>query len=101
MPQLDFLTYFYQYNWLLITFLVFYFYSLKEIFPSISTALKARTKKTLRDRVDLYNIEREENHSLKEYEELWEKVLKIREKQAQQILVIKTKKSCDQFTYIK
>jgi F0F1-type ATP synthase membrane subunit b/b' len=96
MPQLDFITYSYQFHWLLLAFSFFYIFTLKYVFPSITSALKARAKKLLSDKKDLFNIETEEQKGLVVYETLWDKALKLKEKQMQYIQTAQTKISLTQ-----
>jgi F0F1-type ATP synthase membrane subunit b/b' len=44
MPQLDTLTYFSQYVWLVITFASVYYFAIEFIIPSTASALKLRSK---------------------------------------------------------
>jgi len=91
MPQLDVITYFYQFNWLLLSFGIFYIFTLKIVFPTIATTLKARTKKFLRDRKDLSNIETEEKNGLFVYETIWDSALRLKEKQISYIQALQYK----------
>ncbi len=81
MPQLDSVTYFLQFNWLFFIFIFLYLTSLLFVFPSIATALKARSRKTLKDRLDLSAIEQVESSTVFTYEKLWESVLALKDKQ--------------------
>lgn len=93
MPQLDFVTYLDQFQWLFVVFMFFYLFVLSVFFPSISSALKVRTKKVLREKKDLANIESEEVNSLIKYESVWEKSLKIQQMQLSYIKLIQTSTS--------
>nr|AML60642.1 ATP synthase F0 subunit 8 [Moramonas marocensis] len=61
MPQLDKVTFFSQFFWLLVFFLSFYLLSLKIILPSISTLLKIRKKKIDRIHSDIRLLKGEES----------------------------------------
>lgn len=81
MPQLDIVSYFYQFNWLLLTFFVFYIFLLKNFLPAVAKALKTRTKKLIKDKNDVFNIEEKEKQALLSYEKTWDSLLKVKNKQ--------------------
>nr|YP_009004141.1 ATP synthase F0 subunit 8 [Tsukubamonas globosa]BAO51983.1 ATP synthase F0 subunit 8 [Tsukubamonas globosa] len=81
MPQLDSVTYFLQFNWLFVIFIGLYLASLLFVFPSIATVVKARSRKILKDKLDLSAIEHVESNTLHVYEKIWESVLALKDKQ--------------------
>jgi F0F1-type ATP synthase membrane subunit b/b' len=89
MPQLDFVTYVYQFNWLLVVFSLFYIFTLKFVFPSISAALKARSRRLILDRKDVLSMKLEQKKSSLNYEIIWENILRIHEKQVKFIQATK------------
>jgi F-type H+-transporting ATPase subunit b len=68
MPQLDKVTYFSQFFWLLVFFLSFYVICLKIILPSISTVLKIRTKKIDSMSSEMNVLKEEQNSILSTYD---------------------------------
>nr|YP_007890777.1 ATP synthase F0 subunit 8 [Seculamonas ecuadoriensis]AGH24472.1 ATP synthase F0 subunit 8 [Seculamonas ecuadoriensis] len=68
MPQLDKVTYFSQFFWLLVFFLSFYVICLKIILPSISTILKIRTKKIDSMSSEMNVLKEEQNSILSTYD---------------------------------
>ncbi len=81
MPQLDFATYLYQFNWFLLVFFVFYICVLKYILPTISAVMKARSKKLILDRKDVLAMNSQRRKVSKNSEILWETALRTSEKQ--------------------
>lgn len=81
MPQLDSITYFLQFNWLFFIFISLYLTSLLFVFPSIATAIKTRSRKVLKDKLDLSAIEHVEYSTLLTYEKTWESILSLKDKQ--------------------
>lgn len=68
MPQLDKVTFFSQYFWLVLFFLSFYFFVLKAVLPTIVTIFKVR-KKTLELIVsDVETLKQEESTVLSNYD---------------------------------
>ena len=68
MPQLDKVTFFSQYFWLLIFFLAFYFFVLKIVLPTIVTIFKARKKKLEAMATEVVDLKKEESSILSNYD---------------------------------
>lgn len=68
MPQLDKVTFFSQYFWLLIFFLTFYFFVLKIVLPTVVTIFKLRKKKLEAMSHDIENLKKEESSILSNYD---------------------------------
>ncbi len=80
MPQLDSLTYFSQYFWLLLTFLSFYLLLSNRIIPTIAQTLKVRNRMKLNSKVlsenskDSFNHEKVLMDSLRETNQIREQI---------------------------
>nr|AGH24284.1 ATP synthase F0 subunit 8 [Reclinomonas americana ATCC 50633] len=68
MPQLDKVTFFSQYFWLLIFFLTFYFFVLKIVLPTVVTIFKLRKKKLEAMVNDIETLKKEESSILANYD---------------------------------
>lgn len=68
MPQLDKVTFFSQYFWLLIFFLTFYFFVLKIVLPTVVTIFKLRKKKLEAMVNDIETLKKEESSILSNYD---------------------------------
>lgn len=68
MPQLDKVTFFSQYLWLVIFFLTFYFFVLKIVLPTIVTIFKTRKKKLDAMAAEVANLKKEESSILSNYD---------------------------------
>nr|AGH24351.1 ATP synthase F0 subunit 8 [Reclinomonas americana ATCC 50283] len=68
MPQLDKVTFFSQYFWLLIFFLTFYFFVLKVVLPTVVTIFKLRKKKLEAMVNDIETLKKEESSILSNYD---------------------------------
>ena len=68
MPQLDKVTFFSQYFWLLLFFLGFYFFVLKIVLPTIVTVFKIRKKKLETIAVEVADLKKEESSILLNYD---------------------------------
>jgi F0F1-type ATP synthase membrane subunit b/b' len=68
MPQLDKVTFFSQYFWLLIFFLTFYFFVLKIVLPTVVTIFKLRKKKLESMVNDIETLKKEESSILSNYD---------------------------------
>lgn len=68
MPQLDKVTFFSQYLWLVIFFLSFYFFVLKVVLPTIVTIFKVRKRKLEEIATDVVTLRQEESSILSNYD---------------------------------
>nr|YP_007890569.1 ATP synthase F0 subunit 8 [Histiona aroides]AGH24063.1 ATP synthase F0 subunit 8 [Histiona aroides] len=68
MPQLDKVTFFSQYFWLVIFFLTFYFFVLKIALPTIVTIFKVRKRKIQLMATEVTNLKKEESSILSNYD---------------------------------
>ena len=68
MPQLDKVTFFSQYFWLVIFFLSFYFFVLKVVLPTIVTIIKVRKKKLEAMASEVADLKKEESTILSNYD---------------------------------
>lgn len=68
MPQLDKVTFFSQYLWLVIFFLTFYFFVLKIALPTIVTIFKVRKRKIQLMAAEVTNLKKEESSILSNYD---------------------------------
>lgn len=68
MPQLDKVTFFSQYFWLVIFFLTFYFFVLKVALPTIVTIFKVRKRKIQLMAAEVTNLKKEESSILSNYD---------------------------------
>jgi hypothetical protein len=64
MPQFDTITFFNDLFWLLFLFFTFYFLLLKNILPSVSSILKARTKKFAKSNAFLILLQEENTKAI-------------------------------------
>jgi hypothetical protein len=64
MPQFDSITFFNDLFWLLFLFFIFYFLLLKNILPSVSSILKARTKKSAKSNAFLILLQEENTKAI-------------------------------------
>ena len=68
MPQLDKVTFFSQYLWLVLFFLGFYFFVLKIVLPTIVTIFKVRKKKLEAIAIEIESLKKEESTILSTYD---------------------------------
>lgn len=68
MPQLDKVTFFSQYLWLVIFFLGFYFFVLKIVLPTIVTIFKVRKRKLEALGLEVVELKKEESTILSNYD---------------------------------
>nr|NP_044774.1 ATP synthase F0 subunit 8 [Reclinomonas americana]AAD11889.1 ATP synthase F0 subunit 8 [Reclinomonas americana] len=68
MPQLDKVTFFSQYFWLLIFFLTFYFFVLKIVLPTVVTIFKLRKKKLEAMASEVEQLKKEQSSILSNYD---------------------------------
>ena len=68
MPQLDKVTFFSQYLWLVLFFLGFYFFVLKIVLPTIVTIFKVRKKKIEAIAIEIESLKKEESTILSTYD---------------------------------
>jgi len=62
----------------------------------VSVALKSRAKKILVDKSDLQQMEVYETKGVDSLELVWDKLLRLREKQSKALAVVSVKQSVDQ-----
>lgn len=68
MPQLDKVSFFSQYLWLVIFFLTFYFFVLKIALPTIVTIFKVRRRKIQLMAAEVIHLKKEESSILSNYD---------------------------------